>query len=415
MNKKESLFKKKMRENPNIIDKSKGFPDVVNILHEIPCEEAIKTEEKRLKPKFLGVSEGEYEKIEKESNEILKKMTEKEIEENRKELLDTLDPKLLAFFQRNEQKIIKKEPFLRKIEEKKLEKFEKKFEEKKKEEKKYEKKIEKNEEKFEDEKENDYFFEVFFDNDGKEVEKPKNLEEIEEKFDVFVEKQEHSLDNLMNMLANYSTNVAISAFSLYKFEKILQNFYEKFKENGEILDFQTFEKSVFRINLIEYLMKNCDLFAILSNFLSFNNVTIKIHAIKTLKILLRIIIGKNFSLFLKRKTIIQKKTGFFPLKLFFFIFYEEFCELFKKCELFKRISRIFEEKTLKKANFADFIDVLSYILYIDSEKSLEINEEFLKKISFGFEEILKEKNMEKSHEILLKKFIKFILLLKVFS
>ncbi len=306
MNKKESLFKKKMKENPDIFDKSKGFPNVVNILQENSCEDVIKTEEKRLKPKFLGVSEGEYEKIEKESQGILQKMTKNEIEENRKELLKTLDPKLLAFFHRNDQQITQKLSLLEKNEEK----FKGKIDEKKIE-KKFEGKVE---EKFEDEKENDYFFEVFFDNEGKEVEKPKNLEEIEEKFEVFVEKQEHSLDNLMNMLENYGTNVAISAFSLFKFEKILQSFYEKFKENGEIIKFQTFEKVVFRRNIIEYLMKNCNLFGILSNFMGFNNVTIRTNTIKTLKILLKIIIGKNFSLFLKRKTIIQKKTGFFSFK-----------------------------------------------------------------------------------------------------
>lgn len=270
--KKQSLFLKSLKSNPKIIDTSKGFPSVITISQTSPPINSTESQSIIQKSKIFGVSDDEYSKISKESSIMVLKMSENEIKESQKELLDTLDPKLLAFFQNTSMKNQKKEI----IPQETQPKLDKK-------------------------KDLDYFFEVFFDNDGKEVKGIEKTEESEAKIELFCEKQEHSLDNLVNILERFPSNAAVVGFSLFKLEKILQEFYVQLKENNEFIEFNEIRTKVYRNDFIKYLIKDCFIYNMLLGFLMVNNQTVNANVLKILRVLLKIIIGQNFSIFLQVK------------------------------------------------------------------------------------------------------------------
>ena len=362
--KKESLFLKSLKSNPHSIVNSKGFPTLIpiddSIKEEVPLES--KTLPNLLnfpsKPDFFGVSDNEYSKISQESNDMIKKMTEDEIKENQKELLGTLDPKLLAFFKgmpSMKKEELKKEPKQEK-EENKNQEINKKQEMKMKEEEnkneemkeseitkqfKTEEKLQKidksdgknlqKEEKqtipelkqwnaqnmsdktqdlnLENEEKNDYFLKVFFDAEGKEVENKSELQNDEEKIEVFCEKQEHSFDNLFNILERFPNNAAIVMFSLFKLEKILRNFWIIFKKTKEVIEFKYSGKKVYRVDLIRDFLKNCAILEVLTRFLGQKNMTIQINALKLLRTFLKLIVVDNLTAYLKGKIEIKGDRG----------------------------------------------------------------------------------------------------------
>ena len=348
--KKQSLFLKNIKQNPNLIINSKsGFPEIINLTENPshPLEQNINIQHVLpSKPEFLGVNETEYKQIDEESSNILKKMTENDIENEKKELMKTLDPKLLAFFQKKGLKteFSEKKPEILKSNNESLKSFE--IEQNKEESNRKEdfvpkfenfvknedfleskaknKEIEPNNKNKIDDffskdnkklfEENDEksscFYTVFFENSGLEAEKIEVNLAKDEKIEVFYEKQQHSLDNLFNILENYHTNQALSSFVLCKLELILKTFYSKFKKNHEIIDFMSF-KGVIRSDFLDYLLNSCYVLENLVVFIKSNNLTIFINAIKCLRMVLKLIIGKNLKIFFTK---INRKNYFLGSK-----------------------------------------------------------------------------------------------------
>lgn len=296
-NKKQSLFLKSIKENRSLIDNSKGFPSVINIQNlsnQISNEEEKKNENQPIninKKDFFGLNQSEYDKISLESQEMIQKMSPIQIEEAQKELLKFLDPKLVNFFQNKKNANEIKEP-----------KLEIKYNEKKNNEN----------EKF------SWFSKVLFDNDGIEKKILKN-EIKEEKIEIFCEEQFHSLSNLINILSIFSNNSSVSGFSLFKLEKILHNFYSNFKINNEYLVLNFWEEKLLRIEFLEYVINECQIIEIISKFLNQNNNTLNSNAIKLLNTVLKILVGKNLSIFIKatNQTINDLGNIFYVLKLNF--------------------------------------------------------------------------------------------------
>jgi len=409
--KKESLFLKSLKANPQSIDNSKGFPSLIPIqiqaLSQKPLEKNIPPLIINSKPAFLGVSASDYSKISQESNDLLKKMTEDEIQENQKELFETLDPRLLAFFkgkplsmEKNQEEMKGKEENIEKTQEKEEETKEKSEQIHEKEEK-IEKKLENNEkinEKAENpyekeetphekaekpyekeenplaEDKNDYFYNVYFSNEGLEVSKPSSFSDDEEKIEVFRSKQEHTFNNLFAILETFPNNPAIVMFSLYKLSKILEDFLKTLKNTREIIEFRFSEqKELFRMDFIRDLLKNCGFLGLLSRFLAQKSLTVQTNAMKLLRVFLKIVVFDGFSCFIKGN--MRNFNGKDEFLLEKSDFHLKIAEDLRNSELLRRIFMAFQNQELHNENISLFLDVLSYISFICYEKpvfSLEV-------------------------------------------
>lgn len=297
-NKKQSLFLKSIKQNTFQIDNSQGFPSIPNIQQSLVAQNLEKTLEKTHTPiaknEFFGVSQNEYSKINQESDEILRKMDISEIEETKQELMSTLDPRLLKFFTNSKTK-------------NDFNDINKNF---------------KNEEHIscsiqKDSEKTEWFSKLYFDNNGNETVILSSGEKEEEKIELFCDKQEHSIENLMNILYMYQNNPALSGFAIYKLSKIFHNFYNIFKEKMEYMSFSHLENTILRNDFLKEIFDKYHIIEIISKFLSQMSVTLNANSLKLLRNILKIHVGKNFSIFIKAKNQRIHDLGYL-LFLFFF-------------------------------------------------------------------------------------------------
>lgn len=350
-NKKQSLFLKSIKQNTCQIDSSQGFPSIPNIQKTLLEQNLEKKFEKIDNPikknEFFGISQNEYTKINQESNEILKKMDISEIEETKKELMSSLDPRILKFFTNN--------------------KLKNEFNDQS----KNLKNEENNTSSIQEESEkSEWLSKIYFDNNGNETIILDSEEKKEEKIELFCDKQEHSIENLMNILYLYQNNPALSGFSIYKLSKIFNNFYNIFKEKMEYISFSHLENRILRTDFLKEIFDKYHIIETISKFLSQMSVTLNANSLRLLQKILKILVGKNFSIFIKAKNQIIHDLGSFFSLFFYLYFFKGVCEVFSNYEIFKSIFIILEKKELIKDMLIECLDIFSLVLYLDIQKRI---------------------------------------------
>jgi hypothetical protein len=231
--------------------------------------------------RFLGLSQKEYKTIAEESDKLLKNLSEKEINENQKELLNSLSPDLISFFRNNysNSQIAIENPSENCLENKGRK--EKSF-------------LGENYDKFIDESEekkehfDSFIFNLIFDDQGEVIETNEKNNENENK----EQAKYHNFKEIFNFIAlppKYSTLIA---YGINKLLNIFKKLQKRNKNSNEFLDCMLIIESkpkILRRKLTNFFLnENFDLFYLASQFITIKITTLNVLAIKIFALFLNL-------------------------------------------------------------------------------------------------------------------------------
>lgn len=227
------------------------------------------------KLKFLGISEKDYKGIADESEKLLKNLTDKEIEENQKELLNTLSPDLISFFRKNYYTPMESENDEKAVDNTK-------------------------EIDYNDENNQPFLLNIYFNDQGEVTEKKENtLIENENNIENPSNNAVHNLTEIFNLISLPQKYNTLISYGLNKLLNILKLLKKKNKNSDEFLDcllVSEKENKILRRKFTNlFLTENFNLIQVFSRLITRKVTTINVLTIKVLALFLTLRYSNQFT------------------------------------------------------------------------------------------------------------------------